>query len=79
MTNVLIRDLPESVHEQLLRRAQAEGQSLQQYLKGQLTALVNTPTLNEVLERISERQGGSVGFAQAVDDLAAVRPGHDER
>jgi len=32
MTNVLVRDLSEETHRELLRRAEERGQSLQQYL-----------------------------------------------
>lgn len=73
MPNVLVRDLPDHVHAQLQRRAQAAGQSLQQYLAAELTRLATTPTMTEVLERIARRRGGRVGLDTAVADL------HDER
>lgn len=73
MPNVLVRDLPDDVHAQLQRRAEAAGQSLQQYLTTELTRLATAPTIAEVLERIGRRRGGRVGLATAVDDL------HDER
>ncbi len=69
MPNVLVRDLPEHVHANLQRRAEAEGKSLQQYLAGELTRLASTPTLHDVLDRIERRRGGKVGFAAAVHDL----------
>jgi hypothetical protein len=69
MPNVLVRDLPENVHTNLQRRAEAEGKSLQQYLAGELTRLANTPTLHDVLDRIGRRRSGRVGFATAVHDL----------
>jgi hypothetical protein len=73
MPNVLVRDLPDDVHAQLQRRAEAAGQSLQQYLTTELTRLATAPTITEVLERISRRRGGRVGLATAVADL------HEER
>ena len=73
MPNVLVRDLPEPVHEELVRRANAAGQSLQQYLTAELTRLASTPSLEEVLARIDQRRGGRVGLEQAVDDLATER------
>ena len=73
MPNVLVRDLPDEVHAELQRRAEARGQSLQQYLAGELRRLAERPTLEEVLERISHRRGGRVGFQQAVADIADVR------
>ncbi len=73
MPNVLIRDLPADVHLGLQRRAEAAGQSLQQYLTNELSRLARSPTTDEVIERIAERSGGRVGLQTAVDDL------HDER
>ncbi len=69
MTNVLVRDLPDEVHAGLQRRAEEAGQSLQQFLAGELTRLATTPTMSEVLDRIGRRRGGSVGFGDAVRDL----------
>jgi len=73
MPNVLVRDLPEDIHAELQRRAEARGQSLQQYLAGELRRLAERPTLEDVLERISHRRGGRVGFQQAVADIAEER------
>ena len=73
MPNVLIRDLPDSVHRELTLRASARGQSLQQFLTGELTRLAATPTLETVFNRISARSSGKVGLEQAVDDLASGR------
>jgi len=74
MPNVLVRDLPAEVHAALSRRAADAGQSLQQYLLGELTKLATRPTLGEVLDRAGSLSGGRVGFAPAVDDLDAERP-----
>jgi antitoxin FitA len=71
--NLLIRDLPTDVHASLQRRAKAAGQSLQQYLTIELSRVALSPSIAEVIERISERSGGRVGFQAAVDDL------HEER
>ena len=76
MPNVLVRDLPDDVHAVLQRRAQAKGQSLQQYLTGELTGLAAQPSVDELFDRISRRKGGKVGFRAAVEDLDA---GRDER
>lgn len=73
MTNVLVRDIPEGVHAALQRRAERRGQSLQQYLAGELRRLAGRPSLDEVLDRIDRRQGGQVGLAQAAEDLAEDR------
>lgn len=73
MPNVLVRDLPEAVHAALQRRAERRGQSLQQYLAGELKRLAEKPSLDEVLDRIERHRGGRVGLAQAVDDLMEER------
>jgi hypothetical protein len=73
MTNVLIRDLTDETHRELLRRAQERGQSLQQYLAAELTRLAVSPTLEDVLRRVDTRRGGRVGLAQAAADLADER------
>ena len=73
MPNVLVRDLPDEVHAQLQRRAESQGQSLQQYLVSELRRLAERPTLDEILDRIERRHGGRVGFDQAVADLTEDR------
>jgi len=73
MPNILVRDLPDEVHAALQRRAERRGQSLQQYLAGELSRLAERPSLDEILDEIDRRQGGRVGLSQAVGDLAAER------
>lgn len=73
MPNVLIRDVPEGVHARLQTRADEHGQSLQQYLAGELRRLAERPSMDEVLGRIATRRGGRVGLEQAVADLGVER------
>jgi hypothetical protein len=73
MANVLVRGLPDEVHEALQQRAARSGQSLQQYLVIELTRLAERPTLDELLDRIDKRRGGRVGLRQAAKDLADER------
>jgi hypothetical protein len=73
MSNVLVRDVPEDVHAALQRKAERRGQSLQQYLSGELRRLAGRPSMDEVLDRINRRHGGRVGLAQAAEDLAEDR------
>lgn len=73
MTNVLVRDIPEDVHAALQRRAERRGQSLQQYLATELQRIAERPTLDEVLDRVERRRGGTVGLRQAVADLRSER------
>lgn len=76
MPNVLVRDVPEDVHAALQRRAEQRGQSLQQYLAGELRRLAERPSVDEVLDRIERHTGGRVGLEQAADDLAEERQRH---
>jgi len=74
MPNVLVRDIPDDVHSTLQQRAEQRGQSLQQYLAGELKRLADKPSLDEAMARIERHRGGRVGLAQAVADLAEERP-----
>ncbi|MGI8592888.1 MAG: FitA-like ribbon-helix-helix domain-containing protein [Solirubrobacteraceae bacterium] len=73
MPNVLVRDLTEETHRELVRQAEEHGQSLQKYLAGELTRLASSPTLDDVLRRIDTRRGGRVGLDQAAADLTDER------
>ena len=73
MPSVLVRDLPDDVHAGLQQRAEAAGQSLQQYLAFELARLASTPSLQDVLTRIGRRRGGKVGLPTAVTDLDELR------
>jgi len=77
MPNVLIRDVPDDVHAELVQRASSAGQSLQHYLKTELARLARTPTLDQVLARIEAADGGNeIGFERAV---SLVREARDAR
>ena len=73
MPNVLVRDLPDDVHAALQRQARQHQQSLQQYLAAELRHLAERQQLSDVLDDIETRQGGRVGFGQAVADLGDER------
>jgi plasmid stability protein len=73
MPNVQVRDVPDDVHEALVRRAEQAGQSLQQYLAAQLATLAATPTLEEILARIEKRTGGHLTANDSVIALQAER------
>lgn len=73
MANILVRGVPDDVHAALVRRAERQGQSLQQYLAGALVKLAERPTLDEVLARIDRRRRGTVGFSDAVDAIGEGR------
>jgi plasmid stability protein len=73
MPNLLVRDVPDDVHAALQRRAERRGQSLQQFLSGELRRLAERPSVDEVLDRIERRSGGQVGLRRAAEDLGEER------
>jgi len=73
MTNIQIRDVPEDVHAALTQRAERAGQSLQQFLAGQLAVIAATPTLDEVLDRIERQPLERLTRRQAVAALDRER------
>lgn len=73
MPNVQIREVPDEVHHELVRRAELAGQSLQQYLSAQLASIAATPMLDDVLERIENRSKGQLSKADAVSILEEER------
>jgi plasmid stability protein len=73
MPNVQIREVPEDVHNELVRRAERAGQSLQQYLSAQLVAMVATPTIDDMIARIEHRPKGRLTRADAVSAISDER------
>ena len=73
MAHVQVRDVPDEVHEILVRRAETAGQSLQQYLSAQLALIAATPTLDEMLDRIDQRAKGRVSSRRALQARDAER------
>jgi antitoxin FitA len=73
MPNVQVRDVPDEVHEALVRRAEQAGQSLQQFLASQLAAIAATPTMEEILDRIERRPKGELSAKAAIDALDEER------
>ncbi|MFP5256094.1 MAG: FitA-like ribbon-helix-helix domain-containing protein [Acidimicrobiia bacterium] len=73
MPNIQVRDVPDEVHKTLVRRAERAGQSLQQYLAGQLANIAATPTLDDVLNRVEDRSKGRLTRKEAIKSIAAER------
>ena len=65
MPSIQVKNVPPDVHRVLRRRAGEAGQSLQEYLLALLVAEARTPSLGEVLARVSQRSGGSLSLAEA--------------
>ncbi|MFE6736004.1 hypothetical protein [Microbacterium sp. NPDC057650] len=77
MPNVLIRDLDPAVHSVLSARAEARGQSLQQYLTAELTEMASKPTLAELFAEIEARDPGPAISRE--DILKAIHEGRQGR
>lgn len=73
MPNVLVRNVPDDVHALLQQKAERRGQSLQQFLAGELGRIAAKPSIEEVFERVERHRGGRVGLAQAAADLGEER------
>jgi hypothetical protein len=71
--SVQIKDVPDHVHRVLRKRAAEAGQSLQEYLLARLTEEATQPTLGELLGRVGERAGGSVGLGEAARTIRTER------
>ncbi len=73
MPNVQVRDVPDDVHEALVRHAEYSGQSLQQFLAAQLAMIAATPTIAEIIERIESRPMGALAATDAIDAIDEER------
>ena len=73
MATIQVKNLPDDIHAVFRRRAGAAGQSLQEYMVGELTRVAQSPTIDEVLERIGHRSGGRLSLKQAAADQRTDR------
>jgi len=55
MVMLQVRHLPEEVHRVLKARAARRGMSLSDYVRGELERLADRPTLDEIHERLRQR------------------------
>ena len=69
MPSVQIKNVPPEVHRILRRRAAEGGKSLQEYLLARLIDEANQSTVEEVMQRVSQRSGGVVTFEESVHSL----------
>lgn len=53
---ITIRGVPEEVRDQIAARAAARGQSMQEYLRGELVRLVAKPSIDEWLREVRARK-----------------------
>ena len=53
--SMTIRDVPDEVRDELAARAARAGQSLQEYVRAQLTALASRPSPDDLWNRVEHR------------------------
>ena len=75
--DVLIRDVPEEVHAELVRRAAASDMSLRAYLREVLSDHVAVPSMAEWLERVRELGAVHAGSPSGPELVAAARDEDD--
>lgn len=76
--DVLIRDLPDQVHAELVQRAAASDMSLRAYLREVLSDHIALPSMHEWLEHVRELGSVDVGGSSGADLVAAARDEDDE-
>lgn len=72
MSTLQVRNVPEDVRRTLKARAAAAGQSLSEYMVGELSRLARQPTLDELMERVHLR-GAAEPATRAADILRSER------
>jgi len=60
---IQVRDVPEKVHRQLTVQAAASGRSLSEYLLAELTRIADTPTREEMLQRLRSRAPVPISYS----------------
>jgi plasmid stability protein len=71
MVAVTIRDVPESVRDELAARAARAGKSLQEYLRGLLVATAAKPAVDDVIARARARVTATGARVDSATTLAA--------
>lgn len=67
MPSIQIKNVPDEVHATLRRRAAIAGQSLQEYLLTRLRKEAETPTVDELFERVGHRTGGEAALSYTAE------------
>jgi hypothetical protein len=76
--DVLIRDLPDDVHAELVRRAAASDMSLRAYLREVLSDHVATPSMGEWLQRVRDLGPADASGLTGAGLVAAAHASDDE-
>lgn len=71
MVAMTVRDVPESVRDELAARAARAGQSLQEYLRSMLIDSTSRPSVDDVIARARARVDATGAEVSAESILAA--------
>lgn len=78
--NLLVRNVPAEVHATLVRRAEGEGKSLQEYVMSLLKESTGKPTMAEVMAEIEANLAAHPGPSISTEEIvAAIHEGREER
>lgn len=69
---IQVRNVPDRLHRELVRRAKARGETLTDYVQRLLEREVSRPPAEEVFERVASREPVDLG-ASAAELLARER------
>ncbi len=78
--NLLVRNVPTDIHQRLVRRAQGEGKSLQEYVMSLLKESAGKPTMAEVMAEIEATLARHPRSPITTKEIVAgIRQGREER
>jgi len=78
--NLLVRNVPTDIHQRLVRRAQGEGKSLQEYVMSLLKESAGKPTMAEVMAEIEATLARHPRSPITTEEIVAgIREGREER
>jgi antitoxin FitA len=72
MPSITIRNVPEETRNELAARAARAGQSLQEYLHGELVSIASKPDMATLMKRIRERKDRD-GIEVSAEQILAWR------
>lgn len=77
MATIQIRDLPEETYDTIRKRARAQGQSIQTYMRESVIEQASSPTAADIWDAIDELRDSEptpgVSTQSIVDDVRAIR------
>lgn len=69
---ITIRGVPEEVRDELAARAALRGQSMQEFLRGELERLASKPSVEQWLDRVQERKA-AYGTRLTAEEILEAR------